>query len=453
MKLRSVKTKVTLGYTLFIMVVFALVIGATVLYSEYYGEDKIKTELLDEVKDLREDIIRYSKYFPEEDIISYYDDGVMLSIYNEKKEKVNGILPDEFPENLAFNNGEIQNVHSEEESWFVTEEKVTLGDGAVFWIRGVHSYSSILIMLDRMLLMMFIAFPILIMITALLGYRMIRRSLLPVHTIAQTASEITSTSALSRRIPLPQTKDEFYELSSTFNQMFERLEENFLRERQFSSDAAHELRTPVAVILSHCEYCLEEMELEEKVADELRMIRQKAQQMSEMVNTLLNISREERRMETPEFEEVDLEMLGESVVEELREKAEEKQIQLELHCELANSVIQGDMSMLTRMFINLIENAISYGKNYGFVKILMQEKEEQIQIQFQDNGVGISKADAKKIWSRFYQADTSHSQEKGFGLGLYLVQQIVSCHRGTIIVKSELGKGSTFTVTIPRQQN
>lgn len=450
-RLRSIKTKITVWYTMIIVVVFGVILGGMLAYSEYYGESKIRTELLDEVKDLREDILRYSEYLAKLDLVTYYDDGVMLSIYNEKLEKINGIVPEEFPRNMEFVNGETRKMKSEEESWFVNDTKVVMEDGTTFWIRGVHSYSTVMIMFERILMMLVIVIPILIAVTAWVGYRMIRQSLLPVHVITETAQEITSSSELSRRIPLPTQKDEFYELSYMFNEMIERLEENFLRERQFSSDAAHELRTPISVILSHCEYCLEEMEPSEKVADEIRIIQRKTQQMSEMVNDLLTISREERRVGELECEEVDLELIAETVLEELQEKADQRDIQMELRSALENPLIRADMSMITRLFINLVENAITYGKDGGFVKIFMDDMGDRVRLRFQDNGIGIPPEAQNKIWNRFYQVDRSRSQGKGVGLGLFLAQQIVAGHKGTIRVESEKGKGSTFVVELPRE--
>lgn len=451
MRFRSIKYRITFWYTSIIVLVFGIVLVCAVLYSEYYGENEIKAELLDEVKDLREDVVRYSSYFPEAELTSYYDDGVMLSIYDADFEMINGILPDEFPTDLHFVDDGIREVESEEDNWFVNDSKVVLSDGTRLWIRGIHSYSSIMIMIQRLTVLMAIIFPVLIVFTAYAGHRMIKQSLKPMKTIVDTAEEITSTSALNRRIPLPDSKDEFYHLSSTFNQMFDRLESNFLKERQFSSDAAHELRTPVSVILSHCEYCLEEMELDKEMEKEINVIKQKAQQMSDLVSSLLAISREEKRLANPEPEWVDLKMLAESVAEELEEKAAKKDIRIQVVNHLENANVLADMSMLTRLFMNLTENAIAYGNQSGYVKILLEEAEDKVCLKFEDDGIGISEEDQMKIWNRFYQADKSHSKNKGFGLGLPMVKQIVDAHKGMITVESELGKGTTFIVVIPKK--
>lgn len=325
------------------------------------------------------------------------DDGVMLSIYDSDFQMTNGILPDEFPQDIPFVENGVRKVKSEEENWFVNDCKVIIPEVGEIWIRGVHSYSSIIVMIQRLTLLMCVIFPILILFTAFTGYRMIRRCLKPVQTITDTANEITITSALNRRIPLPDSTDEFYHLSNTFNQMFERLEDNFLKERQFSSDAAHELRTPLAVILSHCEYCLDELQLEPEMKREMHIIKQKAEHMSELVLHLLTISREERRLSSPEYEWVDLQLLAESVAEELEEKAAEKEIEIHVISHLENPILRADMSMLTRLFMNLVNNAITYGREQGYVKILMEDKEQTVCLKFEDNGIGIAK-EACLLW-------------------------------------------------------
>lgn len=449
MRFRSIKGRITLWYTAVILLAFGIVFAGAFLYSEHYGEEVIRTELLDEVKDLQEDLLRYPEYFPSQNLTSYYDDGVMLSIFDTQHELLSGIVPDEFPDDIPFTDGSVERINNGEESWFLSDRKMTMPDGTEIWIRGVHSYSALMVMIQRTLMLMMVLFPVLTVFTAFVGYRMIRRSLRPIQDITGTANEITASSALSRRLPLPKTRDEFYELSVTFNQMIESLEHNFVREKQFSSDAAHELRTPLSVILSHCDYCLEEIELSDEVTGEIRIIRQKAQQMSELVSGLLLISRQERRLSQMELEEVDLQMLAETVREELEEKALAKNISIEIQDLRKNPVIRADMSMITRMFINLMENAISYGKEGGWLHITMIDQDDMVCLKFQDNGIGIPGESLDKIWDRFYQADQSHSQSAGFGLGLFLVRQIVECHGGSISAKSTPGRGSEFTVLLP----
>ncbi len=451
MDIHSVKFKITCWYTGIIALTFGLVLVGAFWYAKYYGESIIKEELLDEVGDLEEDILLYASYLPLEHITSYFDDGVMLSVYDEDQHYIDGSLPDEFPEHVPLK-GERgpRKLRKGDENWFIYDRRLELSDGETVWIRGVHSYSSLVVSNQRMVSMLLFVFPLLVIFTAFIGYRMLMRALRPVSEVTQTANDITVSLELSRRIPMPHEKNELYDLCATVNRMLESLELNFQRERQFSSDAAHELRTPVSVILSHCEYCLEELSLTAEEREEILIIQRKAQQMSELVSSLLMISRGENKQARIEKEPVDLKLLAETVSEELEEKAAEKQITIEVDNSLKDPVIQADMSMMMRLFINLTDNAITYGNPGGYIRISMTEEGEMVSLKFSDNGIGIPKEDLEKIWDRFYQVDASHSGES-FGLGLFLVRQIVTRHKGTITVESELGKGSTFTVRLPRQ--
>jgi len=452
MNFRLIKYKITFWYTLIIVVVFFIVLGGAFVYTEHYGESEIKNELIDEVEDLRKDIIRRPKSYQKMKLSNYIEDGVMLSVYDENYEITHGILPDEFPLDVEFSENGIKKVGNEDDKWFVNDAKLIMKDGSVLWIRGIRSYSPILIMIQRLIRLMTNLFPVLAVFIAYIGYKMIKKCLEPVHVITETANEITTSSSLTRRIPLPESKDEFYYLSETMNRMLEHLEENFLKEHQFSSDAAHELRTPLSIILSHCEYCLDELEPSQELREELLIIQSKAQQMSKLVVSLLTISREEKKISNLEYELVDLKLLAESVAEEMEEKAGQKEINIEIINKLEYFNIYADMAMLMRLFMNLVDNSIIYGKQGGYVKIIMEDKQDNIMLTFEDNGIGISKEEQKKIWNRFYQADKSRSKNKGFGLGLSMVKQIVDAHNGTIVVESEEGKGSRFIVEIPRNR-
>ncbi|MDO5423556.1 MAG: ATP-binding protein [Eubacteriales bacterium] len=449
MRIHSIKFKITCWYTLILLAVFAVVLTAAFFYSEYYGENVIKEELREGSLDLQEKLEQFHGDYAEKSLTFYYDDGVMLSLYDEEGKFLAGILPDDSLPALGFSQKEFQKLQNESKNWFLRDEKISLSNGKSFWIRGVHSYSAVVVMTQKMVRILCILFPALVLFTAFVGYRMILNSLSPVQTITNAAKDITASSDLSLRIPLPKAKDEFYDLSLTFNEMFQRLEQSFLNERQFSSDAAHELRTPLSVLLSHCEYCLDELELSAEAAAEIRLIRQKAQRLSLLVSQLLSISREEQRRGDFELEEVDLALLAESTADELAEKAGEKKIRILVENRLEQPVISANFSMIARVFLNLTDNAITYGREGGYVRITLSAQDGQICLKFEDDGIGIPQESLDKIWNRFYRVDESRTQGEGFGLGLFLVKQIVEHHHGTAAVESIPGQGSTFTILLP----
>lgn len=449
MKHHSLKFKITCWYTFILTLVFAAVLGGVFVSSEFYSEDMIKTELLDEVKDLQEEMLRYPQHFPRQDYVSYYDDGVLLSIYDKDFNFINGVLPDSFSTEIPFKEDKIQTVQTGHDSWFILDEKITLPDGSDLWIRGIHSFSSIVLMIQRLKFLIVFAVPLLILFTAFMGFRLVQRSLHPVSAITNTVNEITASSDLSLRLPESGTKDEFSQLTETFNKMLHHLEQQFLREQEFSSDAAHELRTPVSIILSHCEYSLAELQMSSEVRDEFLCIQGKAVQMSQLVTHLLNIARAESNGFHPSFEEADLEILAESAVDELTEKATKKGIQLEFQNYLKPPVIWGNTELLSRLFINLIDNGIQYGYPGGYVKIYIEQRGKNALIRIADNGMGIPEESLDKIWNRFYRADKSRSDSFGFGLGLFIVKYIVRLHKGDITVESKMGRGTSFLITLP----
>ena len=435
---KSIKLKITLWYTSIIVFLFALVLGSTIYVSDYYSDDNMKKQLIDEVLDMKEN--------PSENPSIFFDDNIMLSLYTSDGDFIDGIYPDNFPDNVEFCEDEVQKVRTNEDGFYVYD---TLDDD--IWIRGILSFSPTALFMRHLLRISSVLLPMMIFLIAFIGYRMIKKSLYPIYTISQTVDEIVESSDLSVRLDTPKIKDEFFHLTETFNTLLSHLQQQFIREQQFTSDAAHELRTPIFSILSHCEYCLDELELTPETREELLVIRQKSLQMSELISNLLTIARTENKKYRPNFEEVDLEILTETIFDTVDSKAKEKRISMILDNTMDSPVIQADMEMMMRLFTNLIENAISYGHLDGFVKVSITPKNNSVCIHFTDNGIGIPEESLDKIWDRFYQVDQSHSTT-GFGLGLFLVKHIVNCHNGTITVQSVVDAGTTFCVTLPINQ-
>lgn len=449
-KLRSIKSRITFWYTLVIIVVLSVALGGAFLASEQYSMTEMKEELIDEVGDLEEDIANYPDYFPDNDLMAYYDDGVMLSIYNADGELLNGITPDDFPIDHPFIKTEIQEVSNDIERWYVYDKVFIWEDDNVYWIRGIHSYSAIAHLVENLIKWILILFPVLVFFTAFIGYRMISKSLKPVQEMTDKVNEITKSSNLSLRLQEPEQKDELSYLSETFNDMLDSIEDQFVREKQFSSDAAHELRTPISVILSHCEYMLQDMELEKEEQEEIEIMYEKGQYMANLIDALLLISRTEKKNYKINMDEVDLSVLAESVVDDMTIEAEEKSIQIKLVDQLEDPTYTGDMTLLVRLFTNLISNSIKYGKESGNILVHLREEKGLVFLIFEDDGIGIPKDSLDRIWDRFYQVEHSRAHNIGFGLGLFMVRRIVHLHKGTIEVSSTFGEGTRFTVTLPR---
>ena len=187
----------------------------------------------------------------------------------------------------------------------------------------------------------------------------------------------------------------------------------------------------------------------EEEKEEIMIILRQARRMSKLINEMLMIARGEMN-ESYDMEEVDLILLTEVIVEELREQAEKKKIQISVSSD-RDVKMMGNHTLLLRMMMNLVQNAISYGKEHGHIDILWKEQGDMIIGEVKDDGIGIDQEDIPKIWDRFYRVDKSRSRENGgTGLGLSMVHFIVAVHGGQIHVESKKGEGTSFIFQFPK---
>lgn len=377
------------------------------------------------------------------------DNNVYLALYDTGGNFLYGKVPPGLEQDPQFEDGKIQMVKSGTEQWYVYDVQYEMENGQEFYIRGVVSVTET--QKEFLIAVRFavILLPLTVILTALIGYRLIRRTLLPVRQMTETVQEIQKDGDLSRRIGVSQEtgKDEFYQLAGTFDGMLESLEQAFLRERQFTSDVSHELRTPVSVILAQCEASLNRTDLSEEQRKEILLIRKKAGEMSQMISQLLLLSRADQGRQQLNKEEINISELTEIIVEEQKMLAQRRKI--EVHTEIEPDITGYlDESFYIRMLDNLISNAVSYGKEGGNIKVTLHQIPSGVRGTVEDDGIGISRDDQVHIWERFYRVDASRTgKEDGShsGLGLSMVKWIAQAHGGNVRVESELGKGSCFT--------
>ncbi len=299
--------------------------------------------------------------------------------------------------------------------------------------------------LNTLKLLLCILSPIYLALSVAGAYILARRAIRPVSEITK-AAETISAGDLSKRITGISTKDEIQELADTFNTMLDRLQESFERERQFTSDASHELRTPVAVISA----CAEELEGNvkgEDAAQSLTAIQKESVRMNKIISQLLMLTRGYEGRYHIEKENLELfEVVG-SVMDELSETANSSQIKL-FNKVPKNCMLYADQSLMTQLLINLIGNSIKYGIQGGKVIVRATHSGEACTFTVSDDGIGIKKEELPHIFERFYRADKARDRS-GSGLGLSIVKWIVELHNGKITVSSEYGKGTQVTISIP----
>lgn len=378
------------------------------------------------------------------------ESGVYLSVYEENHELLYGKIPYGFPYDLAFSEGEIRTVSAEDARYYVLDMTYPVEGYHPVVVRGVISVSDAEQSLNYTLRAALLLLPLLVVLTAVCGYLLSRRALAPVAKITGTVRRMQRENDLSGRIELGAGRDEIYTLARTFDELLDTIEAGVKREKQFTSDVSHELRTPVSVILMQCEELLERDDLSGEARRELETIHRKAGEMSRMIAQLLELSRADQGRIQVQTERINFSELSEMAAEEFREIAAEKRISLSAKIE-PGLVMEGDQTLLIRLWSNLLENAVRYGKESGHIWVSVRRDGDRICMQVRDDGIGMTAEQLPHIWERFYRADPSRTDTGSNGLGLSMVQWIVRAHHGEITAESEPGKGSVFTCMLPMQ--
>ena len=293
-----------------------------------------------------------------------------------------------------------------------------------------------------------LSLPLIVVLASLGGYLLAGRALAPVAEIAAQARRIEA-SALDERLSVSRSDDEFSRLARVLNDLFERLEKAFQQERQFLADAAHELRTPVAILRSQAEVALERPRSAAEHAATIQEMRGEIERLSEMVQDLLLMAQADAAQIPIREEPLDLMEVAEQACRSVRPLARERDIRLRF--EIGDEVpARGDARLLARAAINLLTNAIRYTPRGGVVLLAVEREPAGAVIRVSDTGPGIAAAEIERIFERFYRADRSGSgPAEGSGLGLAIVKTIAGLHGGSVAVESRLGEGSRFVLRLP----
>ena len=451
MKRLSITLRVTLLYTLFMVLLAGLSLG----FLFHAGAQSARQATLDRMQTMAEDSGRYLEVKDGQlDIdrdLEAFDDGVYLSLYDTAGVPLYGFVPRDFDNSVVFADAALRTVESGGRQWYLYDEQIEVEDYGPVWVRSIAAADALESTLGTLWRTALLVLPVFVVLAAVCGYLLTRRAFAPVRQITQTAREIGAGNDLSRRIGLTGRRDEIYTLAAEFDAMFARLEEAFDREKQFTDDASHELRTPTAVILSQSEYALENTDPQGETRAALESIHTQAARMASLLSQLLLLARADKGRQVVQRETVDLSELAAMVAETEAEQAAGQNITVETDLE-PGVTVQGDETLLMRLLINLTENAIHYGRPGGHVKLTLRRREGEAVGTVEDDGIGIAPEDQEKIWQRFWQADPARSGG-GAGLGLSMVRWIAAAHGGRVTVQSEEGKGSVFTFWIPCEKN
>lgn len=293
--------------------------------------------------------------------------------------------------------------------------------------------------------------PLAVVIGMATGWAVAGRALEPVMAIARAAQRISG-SNLSLRIPERKAADELEYLVETFNDMISRLEQSFIQVRQFSTDVSHELRTPITIVRGQLEVALFTAQTTEQYRDAIVVALGDVERLSAIVRALLLLSQAESGQVVLQLQPLDLCETARNITEQFEIPAEGAGVEISFHTRPGNCTGEFDRVQIERMLSNLISNAVKFTPPGGLVRVHVSRVGDQCEIVVEDTGQGIPPEHLPHIFDRFYRVrgmEEQASPEKGLGLGLSFVNWIVKAHSGTIEVKSEQGKGTTFTVRLP----
>jgi signal transduction histidine kinase len=306
---------------------------------------------------------------------------------------------------------------------------------------------------------MLVVAPLLLIASVGLSYviagRAQRDALRPVDRIIDEVQAISDGRSLHRRLPLEASNAEIARLVVTLNEMIERLEKSFGALRRFTADASHELKTPLAVLRADVERSMSSNVSRGDRLVALEEALQETTRMADLVDSLLTLARADEGRFDLHREPVELEPLVRDVFETACILGEAAGIAVVMP-EITPVTVMGDATRLRQLFLNLTTNAIKYTPRGGSIDLSLTLHDRRASFSVRDSGLGISAADLPHVFERFYRADRARSRSAergGFGLGLAISQWIAEAHGGNISVRSRLGRGSTFTVTLPAAES
>lgn len=280
------------------------------------------------------------------------------------------------------------------------------------------------------------------------GYLLARKSLAPVVAMSEQAQRI-GVSNLGERLPVGNKRDELGRLAAIFNELLARMGRAFESLRQFTADAAHEFRSPLAVIFSEADVALSQKRSPDEYQESLGVIKDEARRLSLLVDDMLDLARADAGAQQLQRAEFYLNDLVDECCRSARALAAPRRISL-LAESTPDLIYFGDEELLRRMLMNLLNNAVKYTPESGEVKVSLKNDDRQVTIAITDTGIGIPPEVSERIFDRFFRVDKARSRaESGTGLGLPIARWIAEAHGGSIAVQSEPGRGSVFTASLP----
>lgn len=283
---------------------------------------------------------------------------------------------------------------------------------------------------------------------AMIGGNRVKQVLNPIYFMTKTAEQI-SISDLDKRLDVETTKYELKDLAITINEMLDRLDRDYTKQKRFVSDVSHELRTPISIINGYASMLERWGKSDEEILEEsIEAIIGESKNMQSLVENLLTLVRSDNQTLMYEYSKFDLSQIVCEVTKEFNMVDSKNQY---ITCEAEKEIqVYLDAAKIKQTLRIFVDNAVKYTPNDGGIHIRLYQEKEYVHIHIKDTGIGISKEDLPYLFERFYRSDESRTRETGgHGLGLAIAKVIIIGHGGKIRVKSRLGKGSEFILMLP----
>lgn len=457
MKKLSISTKITLWYMFFLIVITAAMMTALLRLHDLKEQNAMERRLVQTVEDASDIISGEGQEFIYDGSIRYYVKDTYVSVYDGSGSLLIGRRPAGFSEFPQLGKDSVRVVKdSKGGEWYVYDTTVSMDEGEDLLIRGMMN--NIVYEDDSFLFRFFlVSLPVLMILAAAGGWLITRQTLSPLRGLIKVTDEIRLEGDLSKRVPEAESSDEISALTRSFNSMFDSIEAVVDREKQFTSDVAHELRTPLAVIRSQSEYAMEDPGYAPEAA---AVINRESRRMSDLVSRLLMLARSDAGRLEPASERTDLAELLCEVTEQAAEGAAEKGVEVTFRNASGKPAVyvMSDADLIIRIILNLTDNAVKYGRHPGGrveVRLALSGDGRAAICTVADDGEGIDRAERQKIWQRFYQSDAARSRGDSAGLGLSMAESLAKALGGSIRYVDEEDRadgeleGAVFELELP----
>lgn len=438
----SIMFRISLGY-LKLLLTHSILLGIGIFLIYMYTEKEDYSNMADDIiASIRE--AEGSVY-----INPYYMQGLSMKIEHiDTKVEVYNDIAYRPTSDKAFFHGIHFDRKSDNNILVVNEEReLTVNDTfylATFQYDLTRSYRSFLSMLWKLVLV----YVVIVALIIRKGRRSDERLFEPIRIMSATANRMTAHNLHSARLNVAGTQNELKDLANVINEMLDRIETSYESQKQFVSDASHELRTPIAVIQGYANMLDRWGSTNKEVLDEsIEAIQNEARAMQDLVEKLLFLSRHDKKTLKLTKKRFNMRPMVEDMVKETRLVAHNRIINSPV---LEDVVVYGDEQALKQAIRIFIDNAIKYSKDGDEITILCKNQNGDCSITVKDTGLGMTRMDVQHIFDRFYRSDHVRSQNiSGHGLGLSLAKLIILAHTGKIKIRTQFTKGSSFIVTIP----